>query len=211
MASIRKAKKLGIYKAPKYTKERAKIMADTRKLVSEANRRLKGLQNAGYGKGTWSSKKLANRIDTKTLKGMDKKGRIKVNKNLNNTQLLTIQKATRQFLASTTSKASGIEKVKKETKESLKASLSTSEKLSDLDVETAYEMLGNKDFDYFNNEDKVGASTLWALIEDAVEDYELRGKYDPDKFSDLLLKMYNSTNDVDAKEKANRLYEKYVL
>ena len=29
MASIRKAKKLGIYKAPKYTKDRAKLMADT--------------------------------------------------------------------------------------------------------------------------------------------------------------------------------------
>ena len=211
MVSIRKAKKLGIYKAPKYTKDRAKLMAETRELADIANRRLKGLENAGYGKGTWASKKLANRIDTKTLKGMDKKGRIKVNKNLNNTQLLSIQKATRQFLASTTSKASGIEKVKKETMDSLKATLSTSEKLSDLDVETAYEMLGDKDFDYFNKEDKVGASTLWALIEDAIEDYEIRGKDNSKTFVDILLNMYNSTNDKDAKEKAMRLYEKYVL
>lgn len=211
MASIRKAKKLGTYKKIPYTRERAKLMAETRKLVDEANRRLKGLNNAGYSKGTWASKKLANRIDTKTLKGMDKRGRIKINKNLNNTQLLSIQKATRQFLVSTTSKPSGIEKVKKETMDSLKATLSTSEKLSDLDVETAYEMLGDKDFDYFNNEDKVGASTLWALIEDAIDEYELKGRYDPDNFSDLLLKMYNSTNDKDAREKANRLYEKYVL
>ena len=85
MASTRKAKKLGIYKAPKYTKDRAKLMADTRKLVDQANRRLKGLNQAGY-KGTWASKKLAERLDTKVLKAWAKQGKIKLNKNLTNTR-----------------------------------------------------------------------------------------------------------------------------
>lgn len=205
MASIRKAKKLGIYKAPKYTKDRAKLMSDTRKLVDQANRRLKGLNQAGY-KGTWASKKLAERLDTKVLNAWSKEGKIKVDKTLTNTQLKAIQKATQQFMASQTSKASGIEKVKESTLDSLRATLSKDIKLSEMDVETAYEMLSNKDFDYFNNADRVGASTMWALIEDAKE-YEQT----EDTFISRVLNMYDSSNDLDAVERAKRLYDRYIL
>ena len=205
MASIRKAKKLGIYKAPKYTKERAKLIADTRKLVSDANRRLKGLNQAGY-KGTWASKKLADRLDTKVLNAWTKQGKIKVNKILTNTQLKAIQKATQQFMTSQTSKVSGIKKVKESTLDSLRATLSKDIELDEMDVESAYEMLSNKDFDYFNNADRVGASTMWALIEDAKE-------YDQseDTFISRLLNMYDSSNDLEAIERAKRLYDRYIL
>lgn len=205
MASIRKAKKLGIYKAPKYTKERAKLIADTRKLVSDANRRLKGLNQAGY-KGTWASKKLADRLDTKVLNAWTKQGKIKIDKTLTNTQLKAIQKATQQFMTSQTSKVSGIKKVKESTLDSLRATLSKDIELDEMDVESAYEMLSNKDFDYFNNADRVGASTMWALIEDAKE-------YDQseDTFISRLLNMYDSSNDLDAIERAKRLYDRYIL
>ena len=205
MVSIRKAKKLGIYKAPKYTKERAKLIADTRKLVSDANRRLKGLNQAGY-KGTWASKKLADRLDTKILNAWNKQGKIKINKTLTNTQLKAIQKATQQFMTSQTSKVSGIKKVKESTLDSLRATLSKDIELDEMDVESAYEMLSNKDFDYFNNADRVGASTMWALIEDAKE-------YDQseDTFISRLLNMYDSSNDLDAIERAKRLYDRYIL
>lgn len=205
MASIRKAKKLGIYKAPKYTKERAKLIADTRKLVSDANRRLKGLNQAGY-KGTWASKKLSERLDTRVLNAWTKQGKIKIDKTLTNTQLKAIQKATQQFMTSQTSKVSGIKKVKESTLDSLRATLSKDIELDEMDVESAYEMLSNKDFDYFNNADRVGASTMWALIEDAKE-------YDQseDTFISRLLNMYDSSNDLDAIERAKRLYDRYIL
>lgn len=205
MASIRKAKKLGIYKAPKYTKDRAKLLADTLKLISDANRRLKGLNQAGY-KGTWASKKLAERLNTKVLNAWSKQGKIKINKTLTNTQLKAIQKATQQFMASQTSKASGIKKIKESTLDSLRATLSKDIELDEMDVETAYEMLSNKDFDYFNNADRVGASTMWALIEDAKE-YE----QSEDTFISRLLNMYDSSNDLDAVERAKRLYDRYIL
>lgn len=205
MASIRKAKKLGIYKAPKYTKERAKLIADTRKIVSDANRRLKGLNQAGY-KGTWASKKLADRLDTKVLNAWNKQGKIKLNKTLTNTQLKAIQKATQQFMTSQTSKVSGIKKVKESTLDSLKATLSKDIELDEMDVESAYDMLSNKDFDYFNNADRVGASTMWALIEDAKEYNQTE-----DTFISRLLNMYNSSNDLDAIERAKRLYDRYIL
>ena len=205
MASIRKVKKLGIYKAPKYTKERAKLIAETRKLVSDANRRLKGLNQAGY-KGTWASKKLIERLDTKVLNAWTKQGKIKVNKTLTNTQLKAIQKATQQFMTSQTSKVSGIKKVKESTLDSLRATLSKDIELDEMDVETAYEMLSNKDFDYFNNADRVGASTMWALIEDAKEYNQSE-----DTFISRLLNMYDSSNDLDAIERAKRLYDRYIL
>lgn len=203
MASIRKAKKMGTYKAPKYTKERAKILADTRKLVDQANRRLKGLNNAGY-KGTWASKKLINRLDTKKLKAWGKGGKIKVNKELNNTQLLSIQKAVNQFLTSKTSTVKGIKKVRDATIDSIKATLSSEKrgKVTEADAEFYYEMFESDDFNYFA--DKIGASTLWQLIDESIE------KNDSEEDWINRLSRYITLNDLDMREKAIRLYEKYI-
>ena len=204
MASIRKAKKLGTYKKIPYTRERAKLMADTRKLVDEANRRLKGLNNAGY-RGTWASKKLINRIDTKTLKAWDKTGKIKVNKNLTTTQLKAIQKATEQFLASKTSRIKGIEETKKATIDSIKETLSeeNKERVTEEDAEFYYDMLGDDDFDYFA--DKIGASTLWQLIDEAIEMNDTE-----DSWLNRLGN-YITLNDLDIRDRAIRLYNKYVF
>lgn len=204
MTSIRKAKKLGIYKVPKYTKERSELIKEIRKITSQVNKRLKALNTKGY-KGTWASKKLINRLKGDKLSAY-KKGRVVVPKTATRTDLIAIQKKSRQFLASATSTSSGIEKVKKQTIESLRATFSTDKRLEDADVETAYEMLSNKDFEYFNNEDRVGASTLWALIEDAIEYNQTE-----ETFLNNLLNIYESSADKDARVRAKRLYDKYVL
>lgn len=204
MASIRKAKKLGIYKPPKYTKERAKLLSETRAMVEKANKRLKGLNNAGY-KGTWASKKLINRIDTKVLKAWDKKGKIKVNRNLTNTQLKAIQKATDQFLKSKTSTVKGIIETEKNVISSIQKTLSDEKRgrVSKEDAEFYYDMFGNDDFNYFA--DKIGASTLWMLIDEAIENN--------DSEIDWInrLGLYITLNDLDVRERAIRLYNKYIL
>ena len=204
MASIRKAKKLGIYKPPKYTKERAKLMAETRKMVERANKRLKGLKNAGY-KGTWASKKLINRIDTKTLKAWSKKGKIKLNKNLTNTQLKAIQKATDQFLKSETSTVKGIRRVSQARIKGIQESLSSDlrDRVTEEDAEFYYDMLGEEDFDYFA--DKIGASTLWMLIDEAIEKNSSEDEWL------TMLSHYITLNDLDIRERAIRLYNKYIL
>lgn len=204
MASIRKAKKLGIYKAPKYTKERAKLMAETRKLVEQANRRLKGLNNAGY-KGTWASKKLANRIDTKVLKAWSKQGKIKINKTLTNTQLKAIQKATDQFLKSKTSTIKGIRDTELATIKSIQATLSDEKRglVTKEDAEFYYDMFGNDDFNFFA--DKIGASTLWMLIDEAIENNDSE-----DEWVNRLAR-YITLEDLDLKERAIRLYNKYII
>lgn len=204
MASIRKAKKLGIYKQPKYTKERAKLIADTRKMVDKANRRLKGLKNAGY-KGTWASKKLINRLDTKVLQGWSRQGKIKLNKNLTNTQIKAIQKAVDQFIKSKTSTIKGIRDTESATIKAIQSTLSDEKRglVSKEDAEFYYDMFGNNDFNYFA--DKIGASTLWMLIDEAIENN--------DSEDDWIsrLGMYITLNDLDIRDKAVRLYNKYIL
>ena len=204
MASIRKAKKLGIYKAPKYTKDRAKLMADTRKLVDQANRRLKGLNQAGY-KGTWASKKLINRIDTKLLNAWSKQGKIKINRTLTNTQLKAIQKATDQFLKSKTSTIKGIRETEDSTIKSIQATLSDEKRglVTVEDAEFYYDMFGNDDFNYFA--DQIGASTLWQLIDEAIENNDTETAWIN------RLGRYITLNDLDVRERAIRLYNKYIL
>lgn len=204
MASIRKAKKLGIYKAPKYTKERAKLLSETRRLVDQANRRLKGLSNAGY-KGTWASKKLANRLDTKILKAWSKQGKIKVGKTLTNTQLKAIQKATEQFLASKTSTIKGIRSTEEATIKSIQETLSDElrGRVTKEDAEFYYDMFGNSDFNYFA--DLIGASTLWMLIDEAIENNDTESGWIN------RLSIYITMEDLDMRERAIRLYNKYIL
>lgn len=203
MASIRKAKKLGIYKPIKYTKERADLIKETRKVTSQANKRLKTLKSSGY-KGTYASKKLVKRLNTKKL-GAFKKGRVVVPKNATTTQLKSIQKATMQFLKSKTSTVKGIEKTRDNTIKSIQATMSEDKKglVNYEDAEFYYDMFGNDDFNYFA--DKIGASTLWALIDEAIE-YD----YSEDEWLNSLSN-YITFNDLDVRERAIRLYEKYVL
>lgn len=208
MTSIRKAKKLGLYKQKKVD---TNLYKRVQKQVSEVNERLVKLRKSDEY-GSWASKKLFNRLDTKNLdvlqktrKGEKKVKRIKLNKNLSNTDLRAIEKATGQFLHSKTSTMKGINIVKNKTINAIRNTLSLEDgkKVTKEDAEYYYDMLANKDFDWFN--DKIGASTMWTLIDDAIENN--------DSESDWIKRLEThamTMNDMDARERAIRLYEKYI-
>lgn len=204
MASIRKAKKLGTYVPIKKTKQYKDLLKSTRELVSQANRRLKGLKNAGL-EGTWASKRLINRIDSESLKAFTKSGKIKLRNNLTQGQLMTINKATKKFLNSKTSKASGIEKAKKATLKTLKETLSVDKIKDDRDIEFLYDMLEEDSVEHMLKRG-IKASELWALVDEAIE-YNFTEK----KFVNELLSLADFSNDLDAREYAKRIYDKYVL
>ena len=172
--------------------------------VAIANQKLKSLERK-YKSGTWASRKLMNRLNKSTLNAWQV-GRIKVRKGMTNTQLRAIQKATNQFLVSKTSTKKGIGEVKKSTLDSLKLTLTKTQEMTDEEIETAYNMLGDNDFDYFNKADRIGASALWILIDDAIE-----SNMSESSFVDTLSRYMDFSNDLDAKERASRLYQKYVL
>ena len=185
-------------------KPKVNLEKETRKLVNKANARLDSLQRR-YKSGTWASKKLANRLSTNKMK-MWSKGKIKMGSSLTKTQMVGLNKAINQFLASATSTKKGIKDVREKTIESLQGTLSTEEKeMSYEDAETFYEMFGDNDFNYIR--DYVPASTLQACIEDAIEEGDSENSFIKrlEDYSDV------SFNDLDLRDRAKRLYEKYVL
>lgn len=179
------------------------LYKETLKQVRETNARLSSLQRK-YKSGTWASKKLMNRLDSSALKAWTKGGKVKISPSMSKTKLAAIHKATTQFLESKTSTKRGIKSVKAKTIESLKESLSLEgKKVSDKDAEIMYDMLGNNDFDDIASQ--IDASALWSFI-----DYAKEKSQSENQFISLLSK-YGMSNDSDMREKAQRLYQKYVL
>lgn len=165
----------------------------------------KEVKRVSYDAGTWASKKLINRLETSTLDAWAK-GRVIIRENMTITQLRAVQKATSQFMASKTSTLKGIQSVKESTKESLKATLSDEDlgEITDSEVETMYNMLSDNDFRFLS--DKVGASTAWSLIEDAKENNDTEKGW-----INRLNRYAFEINDVDIRNKALEIYNKYIV
>lgn len=165
----------------------------------------KEVKRVSYYAGTWASKKLINRLETSTLDAWSK-GKVKIRENMTVTQLRAVQKATSQFMTSNTSTLKGIKSVKESTKESLKSTLSNEdlEEISDSEVETMYNMLSDNDFKFLS--DKVGASTAWSLIEDAKEKNDTENGW-----INRLNRYAFEINDVDTRNKALAIYNKYIV
>ena len=181
---------------------------DTAKLIRKANARLDSLQRR-FGKGTWSSKTLMNKLSQKNMKLWNKStGKIKTKNlsKLNKTQLTALNKATRNFLKSKTSTRAGIEDIRRQQIKKIQERKKLEEDidLSYEEAEDLYEMFGDEDFEFIA--DKIGSSFLQSIIEDAIDD--------GDSESDFLnrLKRLGSldTNDLDIREKAINIYNKYV-
>ena len=175
---------------------------ETRKLVSKVNARLDSLQRR-YKSGTWASKKLANRLSSNKINMWSKQGKIKLGKNPTKVQMIGLNKAINQFLRSQTSTKRGIQKVKRKQIESIRLRRSVEDKeFTEEDAEDFYDMFGDNDFAYFA--DKIGASKLQEIVYDAI-----RANDSEDNFLDRLA-LYIELNDLDIREKAIRLYNKYV-
>lgn len=199
----KKQKRMGTYIPKKMNERQKQLYRENLELVSQVNRRMKGLKNEGYS-GTWASKKLLKRIDTEVLKSWEK-GKAKARKDLTATQMMAVNKAMRQFLASKTSKARGIRETKQKTIESLRRTLSREEDGELIDFEDAeffYDMFGENDFDFFA--EKVGSSEMQMIIKDAIDER--------DNIDDWIerLGIYRLTENLDMRERAIRLYNKYV-
>lgn len=209
MTSIRKAKKLGIYKPKKYDKS---LYRDVQEQINKVNKRLRSLRREGEY-NSWASKKLFNRLDDSSMdvlkynrKGKDKVVlQLRLNKNLTNTNLLNIQKSTRQFLISKTSTPKGIDVTRRNTIDAIRKTLNEKDgkKVTNEDAEFYYDLLGDKSFDSFV--DKIGASAMWNLVDASIE------KKDTQKGWIERLEMYAMTmNDRGMKTRAKNLYKKYI-
>ena len=182
---------------------------EVKKLVKRANQRLVRMER-NFGIDTWGSKKLRNELDTEPLKAWTSSHRIRINKNMNETQLNAIKKSTSYFLDHTSySTVKGIKQVIKKQKAGLKRSLSSPDPnepdISDEDVETLYEFFGESYAPDIIS--KIPGSDIVNLMIDAkkVPQYRRR-KYFFEQINDYI----NYGNDIDFKRKLGKLYRKYV-
>lgn len=209
MASLRKAKKeakkLGkIFIDP--TKERKRLIRDVTKQIKDTNKRLRQLDRKGFY-NSFSSKKLFERLGSGRLNALDKVGEkiigIKIRKKMSITDLTAVLKATRNFLKSETSSPYKMRKVINKTKKSMYNTLKVKDdSLTMEDIESYYEMLGDKDFDSFN--EKIGASEMWAIIDESIDAGDNQNEFLS------RLSHFITLNDVDLKRKAINIFNKYV-
>lgn len=181
------------------------LYEQTLKQIREVNSLLNSLERH-HKTGTWATKKLINRLNNNVIDiWQDSKGRLKVPKKVSQTKLIAIRKALTQFMNSKTSTNKGIKNVKDKTIESIIESMTDvddEKKVNEKDAEFYFSMLGDSDFDYFS--DKIQASTLWVEIEDSISSN--------DSEEDWINKLenYGTINDEDARNRAIRLYQKYI-
>lgn len=197
-------------RTPKSIKERSykQLYREVERQVRETNRRLESLERY-HKNNTWASGKLSKRIKSNKTKGLMYKGkRIKLKPKMTKTNLIQVQKATKQFLESATSTNKGIKKVKESTIKSIKDTLNLGrekeKRLSDKDAEFMYGVLEDKGVRDLVNE--IGASTLWSEIK-----YASDNNLSQDGFIDRLNMYMAQDMDIDMRDQAIHIYNTYVI
>lgn len=181
------------------------LYKEVERQVRLVNARLSSLERK-HDTDTWASGKLKTRIKANKTKGLLYKGkRIRLKPKMTKTNLVQIQKATKQFLDSATSTNKGIKKVRESTIKSLAKTLNfnMNKKLSDKDVEFLYETLEDKRVR--NWIDEIGASALWYEIELAIDQHSSEYTFIYRLNTYLVQDM-----DDDLLEEAKHIYKTYV-
>lgn len=178
-----------------------KIEKQARKNVSETNQRIKSIEKRyKNGEFTWGITKLKN-----MLGDYFKKGKIVIPKQPSLIELLDIVKETKKFLDSKYSTKKGIEGIKRKAFQGIKENFAAEdEDITDEDVEDYASMFYDNDFTSFLNATGMKASEVWDILDEARENNDSE-----DRFLSRL-SMYTTIVDENIRNKAIRLYNKYV-
>lgn len=184
------------------------LYREVQRQVREVNQRLNSLERR-HARGTWSSGKLMTRIQSNKTKGLLYKGkRIKLKPKMTKTNLVQVQKATKQFLESSTSTNKGIKKVRESTIKSIKDTLNLgrdkTQRISDKDAEFLYSTL--EDRKIRDLIDEIGASTVWWEVDLARQQHT--SEYE---FVERLNMYIEQGMDDDLREQAIHIYNTYVI
>lgn len=106
------------------TREEQELFNELKKLSKRANQRIVRLERA-FGKDTWATKYLKEKLAVEPLQAWTLSGRVRVNKSMTVTQMKATIKATKEFLNSSISTRRGIKKAKQKAIQTLKVRYST--------------------------------------------------------------------------------------
>ena len=111
-------------KVKELTREEQELFDKLKKLSKRANQRIVRLERE-FGKDTWATKYLKEKLEAEPLQAWSKKGRVKANKSMSSTQMKATIKATKEFLNSSISTKRGVKKAKQKAIKTLKIRFST--------------------------------------------------------------------------------------
>ena len=116
------------------TREEQELFNELKKLSKRANQRIVRLERE-FGKDTWATKYLKEKLTTEPLQAWTILGRVKANKSMTVTQMKATIKKTKEFLNSSISTRRGVKKAKQKAIKTLKIRFSTD--VSDISYEEA--------------------------------------------------------------------------
>ena len=149
------------------TREEQELFNELKKLSKTANQRIVRLERE-FGKDTWATKYLKEKLATEPLQAWTISGRVKVNKSMTVTQMKATIKATKEFLNSSISTKRGIKKAKQKAIKTLKTRFSTD--VSDISYEEAEALVNFFDDKEVNGiTNFIPGSTVTGIIEEARE------------------------------------------
>lgn len=149
------------------TREEQELFNELKKLSKRANQRIVRLERE-FGKDTWATKYLKEKLATEPLQAWTISGRVKANKSMTVTQMKATIKATKEFLNSSISTKRGVKKAKQKAIKTLKTRFSTD--VSDISYEEAEALTSffeDKEVNSVTN--FIPGSDVLAIIEEARE------------------------------------------
>lgn len=183
--------------------ERVGTVTITNKKGKKIN--LKTKKIVRFKSGTWASKKLYEKVGDYITNNQ-----ISVPPKANRTQLISLNKAMRNFLDSKTSTVSGIREIERQQKDNISNILGDfdSDEISNDEIETLYDFFEDKDFNNVTKEKNIMPSDMWITLTTAKEEKWTNEKY--------LKNIYNynpdlDMNDLDLKESLISIYNKYMF
>lgn len=185
------------------TKEQQELYNFLQKEIKKANSRLDRIEKLTGSKETWATHKLYDKLDSDMIQAINSSGHISINKNMSLTQLRAVRKSVENFINSKTSTVKGIKQASINIKSGLKRSLSDeTHEISDEDAEIVFQIIGDinaKDFTA-----RMKDSEFINLISGCLE-----YRWSEEMFVNQLLDYCNESNNLDLREKAIILYNKY--
>lgn len=187
---------------PKNVKRMQELEKITKKNVSKVNQKIKSIRKKYKGSEfTWSITNIKN-----LLPKYFKKDKIKIPKKPSEIELLDIYKQTKKFLGWKTSTKAGINETKEKAKETLKQTLADEGfSVTNQDITDYYSMFEDNDFNSFIKDTGLQASEVWAIMDDSI-----RSEDSENQFLSRL-GTFITIQDEDIRNRAIRLYNKYVL
>lgn len=176
-----------------------------------------------FGKDTWASRNLRQRLEAEKVQAFTKSGRVSMSGNMSVPQMRATINATKQFLNSKTSTVEGI----KETREAVKNAMSTSADIPYSVAEIVQRIWEDKAItkipkyikgsDFINfigtavDRDREVQQQIYQYKDETDDEYKERiEKARQDEFMQSLDEYINSPDsDEELKEEAKRILEKY--